>query len=488
MPTYEIDYLLPVTAARFDVTFTSTHVSGSSAEREATADLSLVTQGDVRSPQCAKVTTGWIRDIDATLGLLPELRLSSASTESTGRLGELVAAGVKLVGTAAGARMLGETTGSVSPEVDTAADAAPPIGTIDDRIAALRARIGAVTAEIVDAVNEPGGDVRPRLKRLALLKTLRATAEEELGLAVSARQAILASATTRTRWTAMRTLPFDVLPETGSVIPADGAEGTGVVQPDLLGDVAGALWVEAGVVLTSSTEFGADGLLGTDVTAPGAPAEGVYYRIPRRVRWALWRSTGLAEDGTFETTANLMNGGVAWVVDTASALRFVEFRRSWWARRKSAIDFAADGTVSKIAVGASSSVAAAATALAAAPQGYSDALTTVKTIVTTNADLADQADKERLDDLKRTVEERESELKGEGLNATAGDYARLERLKQQVAIAEQQEKLAPGSPSATALARAELEAYLVDELSSRRGEAAGGSVGDIADLLDALRE
>ena len=97
--SYEIDYLLPVTAVQFDIVTTVTTVQGLPPKTDTTADVSVIIEGDTRSPQSALIITRWLNDIDATISLLPELRLSSVTAESTGRLGDLIAAGVKVAAT-----------------------------------------------------------------------------------------------------------------------------------------------------------------------------------------------------------------------------------------------------------------------------------------------------------------------------------------------------------------------------------------------------
>jgi len=487
--SYEIDYLLPVTAVQFDIVTTVTTVDGgtpetSKTETVITADVSVVTEGDTRYPQCARIVTGWINDVDATLTLLPELRLSSVTAESTGRLGELVAAGVKLAATVAGVTLTAPRK-AVAHRVESPPKAkriGPDTAELDTRIATLRSQIKAATAEIEKVAQDALGtaDLRVALRRIALLKALRASEESELGLVVAARDSLIALSTKTTRSTGTRSLAFDLLPKPAAI-------DNGSVVIDELGS-AKALWDETGLVVTATPEAAEFALKGTDATGAYATAEGVFHRVPRKMEWTLWRSVKPQPDGKSDPKVERVSQGISWVVDLQSKLRFVKFRRSWWAKRKAAIDFAADGTASKLTVGATSSAASITTALGTAPQTFSDALTTVKSIAGTSAELADRAAKERLDDLTRAYDTRAAELKNDAQDLTAGDYAELERLKQQVALAEQRAALAPATSSPTAVAQAELERYLVESVNSRRDEISAGSVENVAALLKALRD
>ena len=499
-PSYEVDYLLPVTAARFDITTMTTTVAGSDPATETTADVSVVTEGDTRYPQCARITTGWINDVDATLSLLPELRLSGVTAESTGRLGEVVAAGVKLAASVAAARITGGAgltaaaaggAGAFTHEAAVATEpeaTAPDTADIDARIAGLRDHIKSETDEIFAIAEGAIGqaNLRVPLRKIALLKTLRAAEEAELSRAVKARESLIALVTTTRRSTGVRTLTFDVLPDP-SVINQEQVDCSLDIGSLNNVDVLG-LWNECGVVLTATAVPGQAPLNGTPATGVGAVAAGVVHRVPYKVQWALWRSAGQDDNGSWDATVTPVSQGISWVVSSRSATRFVKFRRSWWAKRKVAIDFSADGTAAKLSVGATSSAAAVATALGGAPQAYSDALTTAKTIVETQAELADHAEKDRLADLTRAYDLREKQLKDAALTATAGEYAELERLKQQVALAEQRAKLAPATASPTAIAQAELERYLVESMNSRRDELSAGSVESVAATLNALRD
>lgn len=102
---------------------------------------------------------------------------------------------------------------------------------------------------------------------------------------------------------------------------------------------------------------------------------------------------------------------------------------------------------------ANSTLSAIATAAEAGVKGAGDGFTAAKEIRTTWTSLQNQAANDKIEDLKRKVESREYELKQAGQEATATDYAELERLKQQRAIAEAEASLSPAGLATAALKR-----------------------------------
>ena len=193
-----------------------------------------------------------------------------------------------------------------------------------------------------------------------------------------------------------------------------------------------------------------------------AKLEGVWMRIPRRVEWKVWR---LLSSGDGQPTLVVpVKSGFMVVVDNACTYRFIEFRRSLWAKRSITVDFSESGMLTGFASTSESTLSAIATAGSDSAQAVGDGLTAAVGIRTSIGSLQSDSAARKLADLTRQADTREQELRLAGEKATTTDYAELERLKQRQAIAEAQAAIDPAALATaslnrdTALATAEQDA------------------------------
>jgi hypothetical protein len=473
MATNLIDYRLPVTVARLNSTVVWTRFDGGSAKPTTTSDLSVATASDTRFALNAEVKGGLLLDLDATLSLTSDLRLTSASSESTGTLGKVIATAIKIgVAAAAIAAFGGEPTpqGRYATEQQ---EAAARLVSIRTAIGRASAAIAVLLSESLEGSRSPVLTLMPRIQGLRAIRTLL---EEELATELKIRDAWIASRTTTWTETAVDEVNFDELP------PSSWVKQDRLEIPTPAASLR-QLWGRLGVMIT------------VDDLRPGVPdqgssldvtrRDGIWMRIPRPVRWTLWRSKSFDVGGP-EPTVDDVKTGIAWVVDKKCELKFVAFRRSLFAKRKIAMEFGESGSLSKFTATHGSTLAAVATAAGDSLSAYSDGLTSAQTIRTTRATLADDAEVQELADLNRRYQIREAELKQSGLDATAADYAELEYLKQQALVVQQRGLLDPRVLATDAITK-DTALYQAAQSAARREEQANYDLANLRDMIEALK-
>lgn len=145
--------------------------------------------------------------------------------------------------------------------------------------------------------------------------------------------------------------------------------------------------------------------------------------------------------------------GALWLIDDRRELIMdsecdelrVPVRKSWFARRKTAVELSTLGALTGLELGGSSSAAAAGAALTGAASSTTAALESAQKARASLTTLAAADAEDELARLKRETAISEQRLLAAGQAATASDFARLEWLKQQVAIAEARAKLGGSS-------------------------------------------
>lgn len=208
--------------------------------------------------------------------------------------------------------------------------------------------------------------------------------------------------------------------------------------------------------------------------------ESVHWREPRLARLWVWR-VGPGEHPVLEKMSD------ALVTDRFSKSRSFKLEGRFFGDQAAAITMDPLGGPAKFVSGDKGRAGAIADTISAAPEQFLAGLDAVTKASTAIGDLSTSGAEIRLKAIKRQVEQRTQGLELEGLNATAGDWAELKRLKQQVEITEAQGALAPRSELA------ELEGQLAKETARRdidavqRDRAQAAQLGALHGEIDLLK-
>lgn len=465
--TYRIRYRLPVTNVRFTATRTYTRDSvlhdGNKEELTSSA-AELIVKADARSSLTAQIETGGLWDVSASLALTDDQRLSSASNASDGKAGAVVtgflgaavfaasfAGGVPAalaagLGIAQAVRIKTFSSRVAIERVFSAIqpDEVKPIDPVEEayeqghrvqyqQLSEYRRLLGILRQEALElaiqATQTPAERVA-MLRDLRVLKRLQAEIEaniERLNLHFQAWRA-----STLETWTQdlVEEIPFDDLPATT----------TGDL--DWLRVDEGRLrhiWKRFGLMVVPfpTTEKI------HPVEAESQP--GVYEREPRSVTWKLWKRS-IDSD-----THRCIGTGTSLVLDRHSPISYIPFRKSFWAKRTVKATFGSSGSLSGLDVESTSSLAAAAQTLGSLPTTAASSAEQANKLSDQLYSLRSKSLDQAADRAKKLLDLKQSEMTKAGLTATEADYAELERLKQQVAIAENTAKLQPDVLAATSL-------------------------------------
>jgi hypothetical protein len=141
------------------------------------------------------------------------------------------------------------------------------------------------------------------------------------------------------------------------------------------------------------------------------------------------------------------------VADTRSPLRVYRLERSWFGRRSLALSFSENGYLSGVDAEGAASLGEAAKALAGTPAALAsgvDSFTKAQGGLTSARQAGLTAEVSRV---KSQVELRQQEILAAGVNATAGDSARLERLNQLKEILDAQAAIKDVDPALVTAAK-----------------------------------
>ena len=463
--TYTVPYLLPVTVVRFTATITTTVDSalGRTDRDVTTATAELAVAGDVRDRYAATIRTGMFFDVTASITVADDERLSSASSDATGRLGQAVSSVLGTVATVAGAAAgLGVRVAALAPEhaaafaetaraagidpVDAAYEVAHPdehaqLAVYKVLLRDVRAKIALALGQILAAETmvERG---KAQAKHHSLVAA-RTDIESELNRMQALFDAWRAGTKKATTEQVVYEVPVDELPA-----PADPPSAPPSAPPSGLSPLAEKVWSELGMLVTVSDEEAPataalsqpDGLLRS--------TEGIWTRVPRRVRWALWREHLGSEGGAGGApAAHIEKDGTSTVVDRKSRHLCVDFRRSLFSRRSVKATFSSGGVLTVLDVGATSTIADSAAAVSDATAKISAGLQNAGTVATSVSSLRDRSLTESVAQAKAKLDLKQAQLSLAGLDATDADYAELARLKQEVELAEQNAKLKAAQPA-----------------------------------------
>ncbi len=469
--TYEIAYRLPVTKVRFTAVRTHGHdsVFETNPNELTSAAAEMIVAADSRTEFKATIETDWLFNVNTSLTLTDDQRLTSASGGSEGQLGVVtggvlgalvfaagVAVGVPEWGALIGAATT-RATSSDKREIVPSKKPEPPSDPVEaqykskkpeeyEQLVKYRELHATLEKEAlrnaIDAVEKPAE--RPRL-------LAEARALERLQSRVDARLDRLKQlfqtwrATTLTTWTEDLTedIAFDLLPSSAN----------GAFDPAKLEDPLKQVWERFGLMVVALPGFPAPPDEGKGPARNGTMG-GIYERSPRQVTWKLWKKRGPNDPADM-----CIRTGTSLVCDAISPVGSLEFRKSMWAKRTMKATFGNSGSMSGIEVGSTSSLAGAAATIGALPGATTSALEEASKFGDQLATLRTKSLYQEADRAKKLLELKQTEVSSAGLAATEGDQAELLRLKQQVEIAESTAKL---RPDALAVSELKMQTELVN--------------------------
>ncbi len=480
---YDVGYFLPVTTVRFTgkTTVTTDELRDPTVVTvDTAADACFITRADSRYPRTAQVRTRPVSDVNISLSLTDDQRLTAASSDSTGQLGSVVST---VLGTAVttGAMILaaGLTESVRTYSARAAADNAEAKYLADHAEAAtLRTRyrtIVATTATRIADLTEVlanSGTANPAVAtELSQLRIARLNAEAELTRLDASFDAWRAGFRKSVTSELVIDVPTDALPAHSTVKP-DSTETDlrshrlgGTFDSAGLSTAALAVWNQLGVIVTRGSA-GIDAVPGDEPatdrrqTVNAATSDGIVIRRPDQITWRLWsRVTPTQSDVV------LVRESAAAVVDARSSEVFFKFRKSMWAKRSIKVGLSDAGILKQFDATASSSAAAVAAAVNSSGAAMAGGVKGVADLSTSYYSIRDARSDHAAAQLKRQLDQKQTELTLSGLNATAGQYDELLRLQQQVALTSAQASLDPAALQAAAIQRN------VGVLSARKDEA-----------------
>ena len=407
----------------------------------------VLTAADPACPRTVVLATSPLFDYGIKLSLTEDGRLTSASVDTTGQVGRVLAsaAGLAVTLASAGSCAFSPRSGGILGDED-AATATPADRT--DPYAQHRPqdahRLAALTAQHIAAQQ-----ALHEARDLAIAGTtddstwrdyqrLRRVADDvstELDRAKALRDAWRRGTTTTVE-------SVEVLTVSPADLPLLTRTGDAFVLTAASGAAASAAWrfyTRTGHVLAvvaPDTTLA----LPADIPTPASPQRDVtpgarlHLRRPRPLELATVHRDG---DAVVVTEVQRV-----LVMDAACEELVLPIRRSWLAKRRTSIDVSALGALVGVQWGGDSAAAGAASALSDAQAGALAALSSADKARAALGSLAAADETDALAHLKRSVALDEQRLLAEGQAATAADHARLERLKLELALAETEAKLA----------------------------------------------
>ncbi|GAA1579554.1 hypothetical protein GCM10009789_36630 [Kribbella sancticallisti] len=448
-----IEYRLPLTKVRLQATVTETVdeiVQPRTLTRTAERTFTLVTMADPGRRRELTVKGGLINDYAFEMAMTEDGRLTSASIESTGHLGQVLTATATLAGAA-----VALATGNVplAAMLVTADGGDQPLGATESVAEELTAqqqvwrayraahpseadRLKDLTAEHNELVNALD-TARQRLRR-AVGDALKMSREHQ---AVSTLEGLISD----------NERELDRANQRFAAWRAGTLKVTNFVHDELV-DVVSLPRLADGALQFVDTDEGklvqtffnnALGIVATDEDPPSTnatpdPANTVTDRLhllkPRRV--TLIHVEGNGESPTRVSTERVL------VMDRACEVMSIPVRKSWSGRRQTGVTLSESGALTKLTYGGTASADAVAQSLAGLPAAFGGALESVATSRAKLDGLRDAPQERELAALKRAVDLEEQRLRQAGQTATTTDYAELQRLKQQKEIAELRAELA----------------------------------------------
>jgi hypothetical protein len=353
MSDQQVKYRLAHTVVRIVGTVTIQKALGAPDTTTRTSDVLLATEADAHDPErTIDLSASFWHSQTASIHLAGDQRLTSAKHTATGAGPKVVEAVVRLATIAV----------KLAPVVAAAfIESAPEAGagsTLDElALDQRRARFQRCVESLEDtlgnrleAITAGEGDMAQAMLALRTTEAALSAARAELALLDAAYDAWHAARFPNVVEQIEYSLPTNALPE----MDDDPDE---IDRGDLeLGDAAAVVADRLGIIVARIADPGDEG---------GEPRRenGVHYRLPRRVRLAVYRA---ADDDPPSTKYHLHTSSLSWVIDAKSELGFVDFESAFFGKRAMTIEFGDSGTLSVLSNSNESTAGVAATALSAA--------------------------------------------------------------------------------------------------------------------------
>lgn len=457
----ELTFFLPVTRVRLRATmiqFTDALEPERNTTEASSWSAELVTVADTSQARTLAVESGILRDYGVKLAFTEDGRLASAGVESTGRVGTVLASAAGLATSIAAAVVFRfPVPVPTVPPVVTKGGGARPSGTTDTtrtaspveerylkerpgeahQLTALQGEHTTARAQLAEARRrylEVGEASRTEAwNHYRRVVRLTADVSDELARAKALFDAWRHSHQKTTEYVEATTVELSTLPQVSAA--TDGRLGLTWGSGDEVDSVR-RFFEHTKYVLARTTA----------AEWPNPPAATTDAAGDASLRVRRPRSVGL-------TCLHQDRDGVLWLIgdrrelimDAACPEVKLPLRKSWLARRKTAVELSPLGALTSVELGGDAAGAAAAGGLAGVGTSAVAALESAQKTRTTLVGLAAAGEEDELARLKRETAITEQRLLAAGQAATEDDFARLEWLKQQVAIAEAQAKLGGGS-------------------------------------------
>lgn len=462
----ELEYYLPVTQARLRATMlhlTDDLEPANNAVEASSWSADLVTAADRSQARTLAVKSGFLRDYGVKLALSEDGRLASASVESTGQLGIVLASAAGLATSIASATLFHLPIPMLEPSVPTVVtkghppttDSSPPrvlspaekhyqderpddarhLAALQSEFAVVRATLTEARSGYLQSLGASRADAWSHYRRAT---RLFADVSVELTRAKALFDAWRRSKQTTIEYVEAVTVSISELPEV--TIATDGtimmAWATGVEAQRVRQFFDRTKHVLARET-TDTAPFSTGSSTQSGIRTPPVPPNGdasLRVRCPRSVRFACIRRDANGRLWLIDDRREVIMDGACEEVR-------VPLRKSWFARRKVAVELSALGALTGLELGGTSGAAAVGTALDGVASSTVAALEAAQKARAAITSLAAADSEDELAGLKRETAITEQRLLAAGQAATASDFARLEWLKQQVAITEAQTKL-----------------------------------------------
>lgn len=410
-------------------------------------DFALITHAD-DAQLVVEPPKGALSTYKGSFSLLPDGRLSSASSDTTGEVGSVIRSIASIAGGAAALLALG--TGE-DPEDDLhntnlLNSFAVHHSDSKNRLVRLRNARARLAEILVDGLTDETGsnheEVRGLRVRLSLID------EQMLPLVSQFRAWRQSKITTVDQQFEFR-VPLASLPTQAlTAVPSTDRKSMGTAgSPSSLAD----LWTRFGHGVRAEWIGHSDGVrhpsddAATAVPDPPDKAT-VYTRRPELIELVVFRQAGqeVVRTGSMR----------AFVADSGSEVVAYKLEKSWFGRRSLALSFDSDGFVAAVSLEGSSSIAGALATGAALPESFAGGIES-STKSYSSLQAAGRASIEaETARLKAEVEGRQQRILAAGLDATAQDAVELQRLQQLQGILETQTKIRSSDPKlVTDLAR-----------------------------------
>jgi hypothetical protein len=420
-------------------------------------------QADDGSSRTVTIRGGWLFQYKSSFSFQEDGRLTKASSETTGAGTELISAGATLAGTAlAAARVTFGTEEERAAEkhrkddyqmqYDKVAAERTALAGEQDR---LRAKLRELEAKLIE---NPGDSATLRPQLQALRETQRAL-DERIATLDAHYAAWLAGRVTSVDDQFEVVVKLADLP--ARIEDADARFGGSALSdrsPGAAPASPGELWTRYGLAVLAQWE---------------RPREERDQEVTAASDDLVTRE---AEPVTISVVEHVSGQPVVTsrsrhlVADARSPLRVYRLERSWFGRRSLALSFSGNGYLAGVDAEGAAALGETAKAIAGAPaalESGADSFTKLQAGLTTARQAGLTAELSRV---KSQVELRQQEILASGLNATAGDAARLERLNQLKEILDAQSAIKDVDPAlvtaAKAAAGADLAWYSAPEQKS----------------------